>query len=79
MNNELELEKIYFAPGDIVILKHEEINSPIMMVQEKVSRSYKQGDSVVNIFKGIKCRWFDKNYVLQEAIFSSKDLKHYNE
>lgn len=77
MNNEFDLDKIYFSPGDIVVLKHEELLSPIMVVQEKVSRSYKQGENVVNIFKGIKCRWFDKNLVLQEAIFSSKDLKHY--
>jgi hypothetical protein len=56
MNNEFDLDKIYFSPGDIVVLKHEELLSPIMVVQEKVSRSYKQGENVVNIFKGIKCR-----------------------
>jgi hypothetical protein len=28
------------------------------------------------IFVGIKTRWFDKNQTLQEAIFSTKDLKH---
>lgn len=77
MTSEFDVEKVYFTPGDLVTLKHEELNSPVMIVQEKVTRSYKQGDDVVNIFKGIKCRWFDKNLDLQEAIFSSKDLKHY--
>lgn len=77
MNNEFDVEKVYFTPGDLVVLKQEELASPIMIVQEKVTRSYKQGDEVINIFKGIKCRWFDKNMVLQEATFSSKDLKHY--
>ena len=56
MNNEFDVEKVYFTPGDLVTLKHEELNSPVMIVQEKVTRSYKQGDDVVNIFKGIKCR-----------------------
>lgn len=73
MNN--EVEKVFFAPGDCVVLRHEDIESPIMYVVEKVSKTYKQGDEMINIFKGIKCRWFDKNMVLQEAVFSSKDLK----
>ena len=72
-----EAEKVFFAPGDCVVLRHEDIKSPIMYVVEKVSKTYKQGDEMINIFKGIKCRWFDKNMVLQEAVFSSKDLKFY--
>lgn len=56
MNNEFDVEKVYFTPGDLVTLKQEELASPIMIVQEKVTRSYKQGDEVINIFKGIKCR-----------------------
>lgn len=57
MNNENnEFDKVYFTPGDLVILKHDVVASPIMIVQEKVTRSYKQGSDVVNIFKGIKCR-----------------------
>ena len=37
----------------------------------------KDGDKD-NVFVGIKCRWFDNNTVLREAIFSTKDLTHYN-
>lgn len=73
-----ELSKIFFAPGDLVVLKHEELKSPVMLVQEKITRQFKQGDEICNIFKGFKCRWFDKNNVLQEAIFSTKDLMFYN-
>jgi hypothetical protein len=54
MNN--EVEKVFFAPGDCVVLRHEDIESPIMYVVEKVSKTYKQGDEMINIFKGIKCR-----------------------
>lgn len=57
MNNEnIEFDKVYFTPGDLVVLKHDSVESPIMIVQEKVTRSYKQGNDIVNIFKGIRCR-----------------------
>jgi uncharacterized protein YodC (DUF2158 family) len=48
-----------------------------MYVVEKITQSYKHGNEITNIFKGIKCRWFDKNMVLREAVFSTKDLKFY--
>ena len=51
-----EIEKIFFAPGDLVVLKHEELQSPVMLVQEKVTRQFKQGDELCNIFKGFRCR-----------------------
>lgn len=69
---------VFFVPGDLVVLKHKELKSPVMLVQEKVTRQFKQGTEMSNIFKGLKCRWFDKNNVLQEAVFSTKDLKFYN-
>ena len=30
-----DIEKIFFAPGDLVVLKHKELKSPVMLVQEK--------------------------------------------
>lgn len=72
-----EIEKTFFNPGDIVILKHGELISPVMYVVEKITQSYKHGNEITNIFKGIKCRWFDGNMVLREAVFSTKDLKFY--
>lgn len=72
-------ERVYFAPGDIVILRHEDVKyRPVMYVVEKISRSIvnKEGDRE-NVFIGIKTRWFSDDCKLQEAIFSTKDLIHY--
>lgn len=75
----LDNEKIFFNAGQIVRLKHDGLdNVPNMMVTEKVSRSMIKNGEKETIFMGIKCRWFDKNGVLQEAIFSTKDLIHVN-
>lgn len=73
----LDSEKIFFNAGQVVRLKHDNLtNVPNMMVVEKVSRSMIKNGEKETIFMGIKCRWFDKNEVLQEAIFSTKDLMH---
>lgn len=73
----LESEKIFFNAGQIVKLKHDGLdNVPNMMVVEKVSRSMIKDGIKDTIFMGIKCRWFNKNGDLQEAIFSTKDLIH---
>ena len=75
----LDNEKIFFNAGQVVKLKHNNLNNvPNMMVVEKVSRSLIKNGEKETIFMGIKCRWFDKNEVLQEAIFSTKDLMHVN-
>lgn len=69
--------RIFFTPGDIVIVRHASLeNRPKMQVIEKVTRSIrtKDGDTE-NMFLGIKCRWFDKNQVLREAVFSTKDIQ----
>lgn len=72
-------DKIYFNAGDIVKVKHFE-NAPAMYITEKVTKTinHKYGDSE-SLFLGMKCRWFDKDNKLQEAIFSTKDLEHINE
>lgn len=71
-------EKIFFQPGDLVILRHNEVkNKPVMYIVEKVSKQYKSGDEISNVFTGMRCRWFDDNKVLREAIFSTKDLDFY--
>jgi hypothetical protein len=70
-------DKIFFINGDIVTLNKDLENLPKMVVVDKVTRSLlnKDGDKET-VFVGIKTRWFDKNQTLQEAIFSTKDLKH---
>lgn len=70
-------EKVFYNPGDLVKVKHNLENVPIMYVVEKVTRTYIHTDKTKDsIFIGIKCRWFDSNKILRESIFSTKDLIH---
>ena len=72
-----ELDKIYFVAGDIVEVRHNIENKPKMFVTDKITKSIKDKDgNIENVFLGLKCKWYDKNQVLHEAIFSTKDLKH---
>lgn len=71
-----DIEKTFYVPGDIVKLRHNELdNIPIMYVVEKVTRMYKHDDEMLSTFKGIRCRWFNNNQDLCEGVFSSKDLE----
>ena len=73
----IEQEKIYFVAGDIVEVRHNIENKPKMFVTDKITKSIKDKDgNIENVFLGLKCKWYDKNQVLHEAIFSTKDLKH---
>ena len=76
MYNEFDENRVYFNPGDIVTIRHDIENKPTMFVVEKCTRSMynKETNEKENIFLGIKCRWFDKNQVMQEGLFSTKDL-----
>lgn len=65
-------DKIYFCPGDVVTLRQDIPNKPVMIVVKKETSMFKNDQK--DFFKGIKCRWFTKNYELQEAIFNTKDL-----
>lgn len=73
----VEQEKIFFVAGDIVEVRHNIDNKPRMFVTDKITKSIKDKDgNIENVFLGLKCKWYDKNQVLHEAIFSTKDLKH---
>lgn len=65
--------KIFFSPGQIVTVKQDIPNKPIMIVQ-RVERSIMRNSNGKDILKGVKCRWFDSNGGLQEAVFNTKDL-----
>lgn len=76
-NMNIELDKIYFVAGDTVEVRHNIENKPKMFVTDKITKSIKDKDgNIENVFLGLKCKWYDKNQVLHEAIFSTKDLKH---
>lgn len=71
----IDNEKIYFMPGDLVTLKQELPNKPIMIVVKKETSVFKNTNTEFQpALKGIKCRWFTEDGILQEAIFNTKDL-----
>lgn len=70
---------IYFNPGDVVQLKQDIPNKPTMIVVRKETSIFKHDQKRLSdkkpILIGIKCRWFTTEGMLQEAIFSTKDLQ----
>lgn len=66
-------DKIYFSPGNVVTLKQNIPNKPLMIVQ-RVERSILRNKEGRDILKGVKCRWFTEDGHVQEAVFSTKDL-----
>lgn len=73
MNYVNDDSKIFFQPGDIVILKQDIPNKPTMVVY-RVERSIIKNKDNFNLLRGVRCRWFTDNGLLQEAVFSTKDL-----
>lgn len=67
----------FYAPGELVKVRHNIDFVPTMWVVEKISRNIKNKDTgeTETMFLGIKCRWFNSNGDLQEAVFNTKDLK----
>lgn len=62
-----------FFPGDLVTLRQELPNKPVMVVVRKESAIFRD-ESKTNSLKGIRCRWFTVNNELQEAVWNTKDL-----
>ena len=71
MNQE---EKVFFSPGQLVKLKQDLPNAPLMLVS-RIERSIIRNTNGKDILKGVKVRWFTDNGFLQEAVFSTKDLE----
>ncbi len=69
----MENEKTYFLPGDVVTLRQNIPNKPIMVVVKKETSFIKKEDN--NILRGIRCRWFTSTGELQESTFNTKDLQ----
>ncbi len=66
-------DKTMFFPGDLVTLKQELPNKPVMIVVRKESTIFRDENKNNNL-KGIRCRWFTTNNELQEAVWNTKDL-----
>lgn len=73
----MEEDKIYFKPGDIVTIKQDIPNRPIMIVTKKETSKFRQksDNTKEDFFIGIRCRWFTLGGEIQEAIFNTKDLQ----
>lgn len=68
-------ENIYFNPGQIVKLKKSIPNSPTMIVVKKETSLFKHNKDKKTALLGIRCRWFTKDGILQEAVFNTKDIE----
>ena len=74
----MEEQNVFFNPGDLVKLKKEVPNSPIMMVVKKETSVFKHDRKQTDkkpILIGIRCRWFTTNGIIQEAVFNTKDIE----
>ena len=70
----MESNKIYFMPGDLVQLRQDLPNKPVMLVVKKEPYVFKNKDDKEPALRGIKCRWFTSLGEMQEAVFNTKDL-----
>ena len=66
-------EKVFFQTGDMVQMKQDIPNKPIMVVS-RIERSLMKNNEGKDYLRGVKCRWFSTDGKLQEAVFSTKDL-----
>lgn len=72
------MEKIiYFTPGDVVKC-NKLSNAPEMYVLHKKELTFKDRENCDKILQGIVCRWFTNDGLIQEALFSTKDLTKIN-
>jgi len=76
-------EKIYFYKGELVKVRHNLLNVPIMMVDKvnlpkDFTRGGEEKGKVKRILQGVQCIWFDKNGTLNEHNFNTKDLVKVN-
>jgi hypothetical protein len=66
---------IYFNPGDIVLVKGDLANKPLMKVKRTQKMKITNDDKPLLV--GIICFWFTSDGHYQEATFNTKDLEHY--
>ena len=66
-------EMTYLNPGQLVTLRQDIPNKPVMIVN-RIERSIMKKSNGRSLLKGVKCRWFTEDGFLQEAVFSTKDL-----
>ena len=72
----MELDKVYFMPGDVVTLKQNIPNKPEMIVVKKKTLTIKpKEEDKSNFLQGMLCMWFTTTGELCKEVFNTKDLK----
>ena len=66
-------DKMMFFPGDLVTLRQDLPNKPVMIVVRKESTIFRD-ENKTNSLRGIRCRWFTTSSEIQEAVWNTKDL-----
>ena len=66
-------DKMMFFPGDLVTLRQDLPNKPVMVVVRKESTIFRD-ENKTNSIRGIRCRWFTTSNEIQEAVWNTKDL-----
>ena len=66
-------EKVFFTAGDVVTLRQDVPNKPLMVVRS-IDKVTMQGEKPM-LF-GITCFWFTTTGEYQEKRFNTKDLVH---
>lgn len=66
-------DKMMFFPGDLVTLRQDLPNKPVMIVVRKESTIFRD-ENKTNSLRGIRCRWFTTSNKIQEAVWNTKDL-----
>jgi hypothetical protein len=67
-------ERVYFTPGDTVILKQDIPHKPVMVV--KTIDKAEITSTGKPTFLGVTCFWFASNGMYQSQRFNTKDLEH---
>ena len=65
------MEKIFFIEGDLVTLRQDLPNKPVMLVQSVDKSTMAERPMLL----GITCIWFTKNNELQKHRYNTKDLE----
>ena len=70
-----DFDKVYYNAGDVVTLRQDIPNKPVMIVIRKEQSIFRsKDDRRDNGLRGMRCRWFTDDGFLQEAIWNTKDL-----
>ena len=76
-------ERVFFASGDTVRIKHAIDNKPDMLVQSvdkvPIGKVYGNGETGKGALLGVTCIWFTTTGEIQKHRFNTKDLEKINE